>query len=351
MKQIWSVEIPLYRGDLQEEIDLVEEVARLYGYNNIEKPFPKVTTPKIPHDKDYLFETELRRRLVSLGLQEFLTCDLISPKLADIAQEFSLAKTTLLKTLHSKSEDYSILRPSLLPGLLQVVRSNLDQKNQTFSAFELGRIHFLEENRPVEFLMAAIVLTGKESPHHWDRKPNSVDFFDLKGLVENLLQGLRIHAYTISPSEHLTFHPGRQANLFIGNLCIGCLGELHPSLLAKHDIKQRVYYAELNTRYLEQHCKPIPKMIPLPQFPSSERDWTLSLDPKATISSLFEAIESTKPPLLEAFELIDLYRAPDKNNVTFRFTYRDLSKTVSFEEVEETHNRFLQQVSKKLAPH
>ncbi|MDE3046358.1 MAG: phenylalanine--tRNA ligase subunit beta [Verrucomicrobiota bacterium] len=346
----WLVEVPLYRNDIQEEIDLIEEVARLYGYNNIDCPLPKATTPQIPDDKAYLFETDLRRRLHALGLQEFLTCDLISPKLAEIAQETSLQENTLLQTLHSKSEDYSILRPSLLPGLLQVTRSNLDQKNNTFHAFELGRIHFLQENKPIEFLMAALLLTGKEMPHHWDRKPQDVDFFELKGLIENLLTGLRLR-FSITPSDHLSFHPGRQANVFLGPLCIGCFGEIHPSILAKLDIKQRVYYAELNAHHLQQHSGEIAKMAPLPQFPSSERDWTLSLDPAMNIAEFFTAADSIKPPLLEKFELIDLFRAPNKNNITFRFTYRDRSKTISFEEVEQAHTHFVQQMSQLLSKH
>ncbi len=350
-KEGFLVTVPFYRNDLFEEVDLIEEVARIYGYNHIERPLPKITTAEIPHDPNYLFETKLRHSLVGLGLTEFLTCDLISPKLAQIAQELSHSKNTLLQTLHSKSEEYSILRPSLLPGLLQVISSNLDHKNNQLAAFEIGRIHFQQDGKPIEFPMSAILLTGKEFPLHWDRKPSDVDFYDLKGLVENLLQALRISSYEFSHSEHPTFHPGRQANLTVNGLCIGSIGELHPALLAKLDIKQKVYYAELNAEELQKLQGPSPKMKPLSQFPSSMRDWTVPLSLKTSIASLVQLIQTISPALLEKFEVIDLYRGEEKTNATLRFTYRDQTKTVSFEEVESAHAKLIEEVLAKTNSH
>lgn len=340
------VQVPSYRLDLSEEIDLVEEVARIYGYNHIERPLPKAGSSLLPHDPAYLFEQNLRQRLIGLGLQEFLTCDLISPKLASIGLEFTNSKESLLKTLHSKSEDYSILRASLLPGLLEVIKANLDRKNNNFSAFEIGRIHVQQKEIPVEFPMAAIVLTGKEAPTHWQQKTKDTDFFTLKGLVENILLGLCITAHFV-PSHHPAFHPGRRADLYAGDLHIGTLGELHPKLLGLLDIKQRVYYAELNAEHLQATQGPSPKYTPVPTFPSSERDWTLPITPQSHVATIFEAIRSVKSPLLERFELISLYNSEDKSNITIRFTYRDKSKTVSFEEVESAHDHLRQEVLAK----
>jgi len=340
------VQVPSYRLDLSEEIDLVEEVARIYGYNHIERLLPKASSSLLPHDPAYLFEQNLRQRLIGLGLQELLTCDLISPKLASIGQEFTDSKESLLKTLHSKSEDYSILRASLLPGLLEVIKANLDRKNNNVCAFEIGRIHTQQKKIPVEFPMAAIVLTGKEAPAHWQQKTMDSDFFTLKGLVENLLQGLRITAHFV-PSTHPAFHPGRRADVYAGDLHIGTLGELHPKLLGLMDIKQRVYYTELNAQQLEAIQGPSPKYIPVPTFPSSERDWTLPIAPHSHVATIFEAIRGVKSPLLERFELISLYNSEDKSNITIRFTYRDKCKTVSFEEVESAHDHLRQEVLAK----
>lgn len=344
---LWQ--IPSYRFDLTEEIDLIEEIARIYGYNHIERPLPKASSSQTPHDPVYLFEQELRQRLISLGLQEFITCDLISPKLAHFAAELSLSKESFLHTLHSKSEEYSLLRPSLLPGLFQVIQSNLDHKNHSFAAFEMGRIHLRQKGLPVEFPMVALVLTGKEAPAHFDRKPLDVDFLSLKGTLETLLQALRIKPI-FCPSAHPTFHPGRQADVFVNAIHIGTLGELHPNILTRLDIKQRVYYAELNAEYLRKNQAPFPKFHPLPQFPSSERDWTLPIQPNTHVSTIFDSIKAAHIPLLESFELIATYRSEEKANITIRFTYRDPSKTVSFEEVEAAHNHLQQEVLAKTNP-
>jgi phenylalanyl-tRNA synthetase beta chain len=194
--------------------------------------------------------------------------------------------------------------------------------------------------------MAAIVLTGKEAPNNWDQKPADADFFALKGLVENLLEGLRVKAH-FAPSNHPTFHPGRQADLFSDSLHIGTLGELHPKILALLDIKQRVYYAELNAQHLKTIQSPSPKFASIAQFPSSERDWTLQVLPQTQISTIFDAIRSVHSPLLERFELIGTYRSEDKANVTIRFIYRDRNKTISYDEAQSAHAHLQQEVLAK----
>jgi phenylalanyl-tRNA synthetase beta chain len=338
------VEVPLYRTDISEEIDLVEEVARIYGYNNIEKTIPACTTSQIPSDPMFIFENEMRRRLAAQGLFEFLTCDLISPKLAEFSREITPPSMGFLQTTYSKSEEYSVLRTSLLPGLLQVTKGNIDQKNLSISAFEIGRIHFAQNGGVTEIPMGAILLTGKAGISNWSHKTVDVDYFDLKGIVENLLTG------TFIPSQHLAFHPGRQADIQMGDLIVGSLGEVHPNLLEKFGITQRVYYAELNLESLLKLKKTQVRVAPLPQFPSSERDWTIPLDLKMPIDQLFQAIHSLPSNLLERVELIDLYHpnlAP-KKNATFRFTYRDRLKTISFEEVESEHTKVMEQIAKLL---
>jgi len=334
-------EVPLFRTDISEEIDLVEEVARIYGYNNIEKTIPVCSTSQIPSDPAFIFENEMRRRLAAQGLFEFLTCDLISPKLAEISREITPPSMGFLQTTYSKSEEYSVLRTSLLPGLLQVTKGNIDQKNLTISAFEIGRIHFMQNGSVIEIPMAGILLSGKAALPNWSHKPADVDYFDLKGIVENLLTG------TFIPSQHLAFHPGRQADLKMGDLIVGSLGEVHPSLLEKFQIEQRVYYAELNLTSLLELKKTQLRVSPLPQFPASERDWTVPLDPKMPIDTIFQEIHSHQFKLLERVELIDLYHPSSslKKNATFRFTYRDKLKTISFEEVESEHAKILASIT------
>lgn len=340
-----KVEVPQYRFDITEEIDLIEEVARIYGYNNIERRAPLAPPSTLPHDAQYVFETLLRKKCLGLGLQEFLTADLISPKLAELAIEFIAPNVSLLKTLHPKTEEYSILRPSLLPGLLQVAKGNIDRKNSSFQAFEIGHVHILFKEKNLEVPTLGFILTGKARPASWDTKPADVDFYDLKGMLETLFESLSAPKPIFCSSTHLSFHPGRQANLEYNGTLLGSLGEVHPNLLQKLDIKERILFAEINLVQLMHLYRPHPQMTPLPQFPSSERDWTAILNLDTKMETIFTAIHSTHSNLLEKVELIDLYQPEggmDKR-ATFRFTYRDRLKTISFEEVEAEHKKILAQ--------
>jgi phenylalanyl-tRNA synthetase beta chain len=337
-----QVTIPSWRFDIQEEIDLVEEAARLFGYNNIERKPPLFRMTSIPHDPQYLFEQETRRRLICLGLHEMLHSDLISP--SHVALLGEPRKGSLFKTLHSKSEDHSILRPSLLPSLLYTAKRNADFREFDLAAFEIGRIHFFDQNRAVELPMAALFLMGKKSSPHFNTVAHPFDFYDLKGLVEAFLSTLRLKN-EFAPSHHPSFHPGRQADLLIGGLLVGSLGEIHPNLTDKIDLKERVYYAEINLEALRAAKQPPVHFEPLALYPATERDWTLTLPPSFLARDLFQAIEKVRPPYLESYAIIDSFL--QKNNLTLRFTYRDPLKTISFEEADRLHTELIEKVLPK----
>ncbi len=349
--QTLHTSIPSFRGDLFEEIDLVEEVARIYGYNKIERTRPRISISQIPHDPLYLFEKQLRSRLIALHLQELLTCDLISPRQAELYQEGKGRRdnSSVCKVLHAKTEEYSMLRPSLLPGVLEVVHTNVSQNNASLHAFELGKVYIKNEQKYVETPMLALVLYGEATPKQWSQKARDVDFYDLKGFLETLFEGLRLPKISYKTSrEHPSFHPGRQATIHLDGLLIGTFGELHPTLLAKLPIKERVFYAEISLSSLMQSRIPPLRMTRIAEFPSTERDWTVTLPPSFEIATLFEAVRNFQNPLLAHATLIDLYTFDDngetKRNATFRFTYRDLIKTVSFEEAQAVHERLLEQL-------
>src|SRR4029077_19779517 len=143
-------------------------------------------------------------------------------------------------------------RPSLLPGLLQSAKRNFNYKNQNLAAFEIGRIHFLQERKLIEEPMAAILLSGESFPADWSRKTQKSDFFDLKGYLENLFLAMRIPSPSLRPTKHPTFHPQRQAGIYCEDVLVGLCGEIHPALLESSDIKQRILYAELNLHLLKK---------------------------------------------------------------------------------------------------
>ncbi|NGX39887.1 MAG: Phenylalanine--tRNA ligase beta subunit [Chlamydiae bacterium] len=347
-----KVEVPSYRNDLRAEIDLIEEVGRMYGFNNIPRKRPRHSSSSITHAPLFLIEEESRAQLVAQGLQECLTCDLISPKLSEITLEKALDKEALIHVLHPASIDQSVLRPSLLPGLLEVIKFNIDRQNTTIAAFEVGHIHFKQGEETFGEPAAGIILTGLSAPYHHDPKAREVDFFHLKGHVENFLTSIGIEGVIFSCSHLQNFHPGRQATAKIGDSQIAALGEVLPQHLRSLGISQRVYYAELNLHDLLRLERKQVKAKALPAYPGSERDWTITLSDRVLTGDVLDEISLLESPLLEKVTLLGLYKSEkigkDRKNVTFRFLYRDLEKTIEAAEVEKEHKRITTTLAEKL---
>jgi phenylalanyl-tRNA synthetase beta chain len=341
---------PSYRFDVQMEVDVIEEIGRLYGYQHIPIRKPYFTFSTVRHDPMYEFETKVRKQLVSLGLQECITPDLISPKLALMAQEMLLGETSLLKTLHAKSEEFSILRPTLLPGLVDVAEKNIAQNNRSLHLFEIGRIHFKHKETTVEKTTAAILMAGSSRPAHWSQKTANVNFYDILGIVEALFESLHASSLSLASSNHTSFHPYRQVNITHDQEIIGSCGQIHPMLVRGIDME--LYYAEIDLTALLPLVPARITMQKLPTFPSSERDWTLALPLNVPMAKICSAIAAANEPLLEHYSLIDLYTPPQSQKApqaTIRFTYRDKDKTVLHEEVEDAHKRVVETVVKILS--
>lgn len=340
-----QVKVPTYRVDITGEIDLVEEVARLWGYDNIKREPARFQATTIPHAPVYLFEKVVKGKLIAEGLQEFINCDLIGPTLLKIAYGTESLPPSAIEVLNPVSIEQSVLRTSLMPGLLQTVKHNYDRECHHIAGFEVGRIHFKEGENYREQTLLGIVLSGQASPNLFAPKAHPFDFRDLKGILENLLKALNIENSSLRRSHLNTLHPSRQASIFVNGLEVGSFGELHPAVLRRLDIPQAILYAELNLFDLFQVQKKDIKMKPLPQFPASERDWTITLIEMAPVGQVIDAIKATPSALLEEVKLTDIYRSPSlgvtKKNGTFRFLYRAKDKTVEQQEVDQEHERLI----------
>lgn len=343
---------PTYRNDVNAEIDLIEEVARVYGYHNLPKK-PAMYSGSVLSDAPlYSFEKLCRTHLLAEGLQEFMTCDLISPAESQFALERAMTPDSLVSVLHSHSVDQSVLRASLLPGLLRVVRYNIDQGKPDLAGFEIGRIHFKEADTYVEPTMAAILLVGSRAPYHFDPKPQDMDFFDLKGILENFFTALKIEGIVFETSHLHSFHPGRQMQVRRGSVILGALGEVHPQKLHALGIEKRVLFAELTLSELLTLVPTHWQVRPWSMLPGSERDWTVTLPANMPVGVILDHIRGMNSELLERVELLDLYKSEqigeDKKNATFRFSYRDREKTLSLEAVDKEHSNLIQKVLKVL---
>ncbi len=349
----FTLKVPTYRVDIGAEIDLIEEVVRLYGYSNIAKKTGYYHSSELPHAPIFLFEREVRFRLIAQGLQEFLTCDLIGPSQMDVVKEEAMPPKNIVRVMNPTSIEQSTLRSSLLPGLLQVIKYNVDHQSHNVHGFEVGRIHFKDGDQYKEQSMAGIVLSGKRAPHHWDEKPGDIDFYDLKGVVENLLTGLGITGVTFKNLGLKAFHSGRQASLFVDSLELGSMGEIHPAILRRLDVPQRILFAEINLHDLfHSRHQGAKRMNDLAVYPGSDRDWTVTLREGIPVEQVFTLIRSVPSKYLEDVSLLDIYRSDklgkDMKNVTFRFIYREKDKTIDQATVDAEHQRLIDLVFKRL---
>lgn len=349
-KDTFELIIPTYRADLQIEVDIIEEVARIFGYENIPHSTPLYHDSTLPHAPIFVYENQVRNRLLAEGLQELLTCDLIGPTLINTAKEASMPEEATIRVLNPTSIEQSVLRTSLLPGLLNVVKYNDSHQMSDLSGFEIGRIHFKDKEHYKEQSVVGIIMTGKTAPHHWKDKPKDVDFFDLKGIVETLLEFMGVQDPEFKTNTLSSFHPGRQLGIYVGSLEIGSLGEIHPTLVKRLDVPQRIYFAEINLHDLFKVQAKKEKVKPLAVFPSSTRDLTVNLSKSISAATLLGEIRKLASPLLEKVFLMDLYEGESAGkqvyNSTFRFVYRDNEKTIEQEAVDKEHWHLVTEINK-----
>ncbi len=352
-KEGLQVIIPSYRNDINIEVDLIEEIARLYGYNHIPRTRPVYSAGSLSDSPLFTLEEEARTLLLREGLQECITCDLISPLENELTKEKEISDSATLRVLHPRSLDQSVLRTSLLPGLIKVAQHNYNFGQTDLALFEIGKIHFKEGKEIAEPSCAAILLSGLSRHPHFDRKPSSFDFFDLKGMIENFTQHLQLKNVQFAPSNLHTLHPWRQAQIKIGETIIGVFGELHPQLVLNSNLFGRILFAELNLSDILGIKKETVRFHPLAEYPSSTRDWTLTLSAHLPYATIAAFIKSSKSRHLESFEMIDSFTSkelgPDRKNVTFRFVYRDRHQTIAYETVEEEHRQLTHSVAEKVA--
>jgi phenylalanyl-tRNA synthetase beta chain len=343
---VLSVAVPAYRHDVSEEIDLIEDIAKLTGFASAGKDKPPLAGFSLHPDHPlFLIEKDARRILSSLSLQEFVTCDLISPSLVSIVADQPIPRHSIITVMNPVSQEQSVLRPSLFPGLVDCLCRNISRGEQSVAAFEVGVSHLRNEGKCTERLVAGILLSGQRSPRHFTEEPREVDFFDMKGIFENFVQALGISNCSVRRSALSFFHDGRQATAFCENHQVGVLGEIHPKVLDELGIRQRVYFMELDLQDLFSHRETTSVMKPLSIYPSMERDWTITIEETMTHQELIDAITPRCSPLVEDIQLLSVFRheriGAGKKNVSLRFTFRDPLKTLTQQEVDDAFTQIV----------
>ncbi len=337
--------VPHHRLDLVKEIDLVEEVARLYGYDKIPRTLPKMDTWGGKTNAQEI-EDLAKDALLAAGHSEIVTYSFVSPGQSDALR---LAEHSLLRDgirlINPLGEEYSMMRTTLLANLLEVMNRNDNRSIEELALFEIGNVFFKRngalEEEPIEKRMLSMGLYG-----------GGRDFFTLKGAVETLFKALGIKGIVFEREKnHPTFHPGRCATIRRGNHILGTLGELHPLVADHYDLKNRTQVAELDFNLMMQMTRREVKYEQLPVFPSITRDLALIVDEAVTHGELASAIEETGSSLLESVALFDVYRGEQvgagKKSMAYRLSFRSSEKTLTDDMVAADHDKILAVLAEK----
>jgi len=342
--------VPTFRVDLKREIDLIEEIARLYGVDKIPATPPRGAIGSNAYDSVHDQFADARRILTGLGLYEAQGQTLISDTAARLATSESLAALA-----NPLSSDMNVLRPSLLPGLLDSLRHNLSRKVQDLALFELGRVFLRETNGQFrEERRIAIALTGQRHLLFWsgDDREARFDIYDLKGLVEEFLENFGLRGMSFNRRADSTGLLLESAAIQLGKLPIGQMGQLLPPLAKQYDLRDPVFLAELNLGELLARRNPGKNFKTLPAFPSMRRDVAMLVPEEVTHEAVLQVVKQAKPANLESLELFDVFRGknipPGQKSMAYAFTYRSPERTLTDTETNAAHDKVVAQLTGRL---
>lgn len=339
------IQVPSWRPDLRVMADIAEEVARYYGYNNIETTLMRGATTMGGYSDEQKLENAAGAAARALGYSEIITYSFVSPSSFDairIPADSPLRKT--VKLVNPLGEDTSIMRTVILPSMLDILSRNFAFKNKGVKLYEIGKIYLPVEGEKLPNEPKRMIF-GTYGEHE--------NFFTLKGEVDALLEQLNVHPATyVADTKNPSYHPGRCADIMIDGKKLGVIGQIHPLVAEGYGISGEVYVAELDFTGLQSALTPERVFHSLPKFPTVSRDLALVCDEAMTVGMLEACIKKAGGKLLRSIQLFDIYRgpgiAPGKKSVAFSLELRADDRTLTDEDTTGVTNAVLEKLKNDL---
>ncbi len=345
-QETWIVAIPSYRPDLERPVDLIEEVARIIGYDKIAETLPRRAPVEIPAHPLRALEEKTRDFFAGAGLFEAITYSLVNPKQFELADYESKEFVEIHNPIH---QELTLLRPSFLVSFLDVLCRNERLGERSVSLFEVANLYKKPKGGlPEEFKYLGIMLAGEQN-RGWEDVKRGFNFFDLKGILETYFDFLGIQNYAFEPQEISFLLPA--ALIKVEGEVAGVIGELTPSLCKKWDLRDKAFFAEVSLDQLKPYAERRKKFKEIPKYPSIERDLSLVVDEEVTSREIIVQIEGLGKGTIRAVKLFDLFRGGrvprGKKNLAFRITYQSPDRTLLSEEIQILHNEIAAKISRK----
>ena len=341
-----TVKIPTRRPDISIKQDLVEEVIRIYGYDNLASTLPKFSkTTKGGLTYSQRSIRDLRKVYVGLGFNDTINYSLVSD---EESTQYTLDNHHKVRLMMPMTETHSTLRQSLIPGLLNTVQYNVARKQKDLKLLEIGRVFFGsgDDNiQPKETLYLSGALTGEENSTKWLNESSVIDFYTAKGYLEVIFERLGLDEKVSYKKTKIDgMHPGRTAEVYLGEKLIGFIGEIHPVVASDKDLNE-TYVFEINLDEVISESKVKPKYEEVTKYPEITRDIAMLVDLVDEYQNIYDVIESINSKLITKIELFDLYVGPEllvgKKSIALTITYSDKQKTLTDEEVTKVHEKVL----------
>ena len=348
----YQVTVPPFRPDITRDIDLIEEIARVHGYDNIPTTLPKGDIPVPAPNPSREVHKRIKHFLLAAGMMEAINYSFFDPNCFD---KLRLAADDpcrdALQLRNPLSPEMSVLRTTLIPGLLENAQYNRNHQIDTIAFFEIGSV-FIREGEQKEPERVTGVLAGQLGEGVYSDPYRVPDFYDIKGVVEGILEVCGIVDYTLEKTDAPAFHPGRNAAVLSSNKQIGIFGEAHPEVLDNYDLPYKAYLFDFDMEALVDAAIFAKRFEPIPVYPKVERDLAIVVD-KAVLSDMPTGlIYATGGELVESVRLFDVYegeQVPEgKKSLAYAITYHSATETLTDKAVNALHDKIVKHLNQEL---